>query len=1347
MGNTMKTTGWSRGFARALAILAVSALAGTASLSSLAYTVTITPVPAGGYVTSNPVGIYCGTGGSNCTSTNIPFTTPVNLTAHPDAGCSFVQWSVAGSGTSTANPLSFPMPNQNVSGSATFQCAPNFTSAAIATFQTGIAGSFNVTASGVPSPTFSVTSGSLPGGVSLASDGTLSGTPNAGTGGQHSVTITAANGVSPPATQGFTLTVNQPPALPLGGATLAFPVGEAGAFTSTASGFPVPTVTLVAGALPFGVTLSTDGTFSGTPAAGTAGTYFVTIKASNGIAPDATTFHNLMATQAPGLIPMTSQNFEGLGQGFVGPAGAFTTNYLPSGANIAVGPNHVVQVVNAGMVIFDKAGTALAGPMTIRNLWGGNPSACSSRNDGQSIAQYDRAADRWVVTHTAIVPPTTFTVCIAVSQTPDPTGAYHLYPLAFSQGIDQPVLAVWPDAYYLAFDAYSNDYQTYQGAKACALDRNRMLQGQAATPQCFDTGNAHHGLLPSDLDGTTPPPAGSPNYVMALGTEPNTLALWAFHVDWTTPANSTFTGPTTIATQSFTLPCGGDTTLCIPQEGTTNLLDSRGDRLLYRLAYRNFGDHEAIVASHVVTAGTSVGMRWYELRAPGTAPSIFQQGTHAPDAHHRFGGSAAMDWMGTLAIGYSVSSATMSPQIRYAARLASDSAGALSQGEATVFAGGGSQSGNRRWGHITSMRLDPADDCTFWYTAQYMPYDALLAWRTRIASFKLATCIPATTTKLVSSPNPSVYGQNYSVTATVAGRSPTGTVTFRMGSSVIATKTLVSGSASQAVTSYAVGTFPFTATYSGDSANGGSVSPTLSHVVNKASATVSIVSHTPDPSAVGAAVTVGVSVNLVAPGSGPVTGTVTVSDGTANCTITLPATSCTLTPLSAGAKMINASYWGDSHVNAATASGVPHTVVRSDQSITFGTPPIVTVGGTGSVSATATSGLPVAYSTASPTCSVHAASGLVTGISTGSCTIAANQAGNGNYYPAPQVTQVITIQPGFVLTVSKSGAGTVISSPAGIDCGATCSSSFNAAASVALTASASAGSFFAGWGGACSGIGACNVTMDATKSVTATFKLNTTIPRLANIATRMQVLTGADVLIGGFIIGGSQAKTVVVRARGPSLTAAGVPGALQNPLLQLFSGQTQIGVNDDWQQATNAGTVLSSGFAPADARESAILTTLGPGAYTAIVSGAGGTTGVGIVEVFEVDLPEVPLINIATRGQVLTGADVMIGGFIIQGDSPQTVIVRARGPSLTALGVPGALQNPLLQLFSGQTQIAVNDDWQTDTNAVQIQTRGFAPSDARESAILVTLSPGAYTAIVTGAGSTTGVGIIEVFAQ
>ena len=283
---------------------------------------------------------------------------------------------------------------------------------------------------------------------------------------------------------------------------------------------------------------------------------------------------------------------------------------------------------------------------------------------------------------------------------------------------------------------------------------------------------------------------------------------------------------------------------------------------------------------------------------------------------------------------------------------------------------------------------------------------------------------------------------------------------------------------------------------------------------------------------------------------------------------------------------------------------------------------------------------------------------------------------------------------------------------------------------------------------------AANLVMGAAGSISRSFTSfvsgaaidATAFPRLANISTRMQVLTGNDVLIGGFIIGGSAPKTVVVRARGPSLVPFGIANALANPTLQLLSGATVIATNDDWGQATNAAAIQSSGFAPTNAQESAVLVTLAPGAYTAIVAGAGGTSGVGIVEVFEVDRLDMPLINIATRGQVLTGNDVMIGGFVIQGTRPQTVLVRARGPSLAAAGVANPLANPVLQLFAGATPIATNDNWQSATNQAAISASGFAPGNTLEAAILVTLQPGAYTAIVTGSGGGTGVGIVEVFA-
>ena len=335
------------------------------------------------------------------------------------------------------------------------------------------------------------------------------------------------------------------------------------------------------------------------------------------------------------------------------------------------------------------------------------------------------------------------------------------------------------------------------------------------------------------------------------------------------------------------------------------------------------------------------------------------------------------------------------------------------------------------------------------------------------------------------------------------------------------------------------------------------------------------------------------------------------------------------------------------------------------------------------------------------------------------------------------------------LTVTRlgDGAGRVTSGESLIDCGSACSASANAGTTVVLAAAAADGSHFEGWGGACTGTGACIVTLDVAKTVTATFRLNSCIPRLGNIATRMQVRTGSDVMIGGFIVGGTQPKTVVVRARGPSLAAFGITGALADPLLQLFSGATVIGTNNDWGEASNAAALQATGYAPSHPREAALLVTLAPGAYTAIVSGVAGGTGVGIVEIFEVDHPETPLANISTRGQVLTGNDMMIGGFVIQGDRPQTVLVRARGPSLAEFGIAQPLSDPELQVYSGQNVIAANGDWQSSPDAAAIISRGFAPTDSRESVILITLPPGAYTAIVSGKNGATGVGLIEVFAQ
>jgi hypothetical protein len=256
--------------------------------------------------------------------------------------------------------------------------------------------------------------------------------------------------------------------------------------------------------------------------------------------------------------------------------------------------------------------------------------------------------------------------------------------------------------------------------------------------------------------------------------------------------------------------------------------------------------------------------------------------------------------------------------------------------------------------------------------------------------------------------------------------------------------------------------------------------------------------------------------------------------------------------------------------------------------------------------------------------------------------------------------------------------------------------------------------------------------------------------RLSNLSTRMQVLTGNDVMITGFVISGTASKTVAIVGTGPSLAAYGITTPLANPTLTLVrsSDQVVIATNDDWPSSATAVAMAASGFAPTNPLEAGIYATLPPGAYTAILSGAGGGTGIGVAAVYEVDRPEAPLVNISTRGQVRTGNDVMIGGFVIQGTEAKTVAIVGTGPSLAAYGIANPLANPTITLVrtSDQSVVATNDNWGSAANAAQIQSSGFAPSNALESAMLVTLPPGAYTAIMSGAGGTTGTGVVAVYA-
>ncbi|MEO7724960.1 MAG: peptidylprolyl isomerase [Chthoniobacterales bacterium] len=286
--------------------------------------------------------------------------------------------------------------------------------------------------------------------------------------------------------------------------------------------------------------------------------------------------------------------------------------------------------------------------------------------------------------------------------------------------------------------------------------------------------------------------------------------------------------------------------------------------------------------------------------------------------------------------------------------------------------------------------------------------------------------------------------------------------------------------------------------------------------------------------------------------------------------------------------------------------------------------------------------------------------------------------------------------------------------------------------------------------------GTANITVTATDANGATasqvFAVNVTSTpvRAANISTRLQVGAGDDALIGGFIISGTASKRVIVRAIGPSL--AGVPNALANPTLELRDGTgALIASNDQWEFATNKRDIMNSGLVPSDPNESAILTTIpatsSGSAYTAIVRSVTGTAGIGLVEVYDLDAgPGASLLNISTRGNVETGDNVMIGGFIVAGNGSQQVLVRAIGPSLAAQGVANPLSDPTLTLYDAQgTELDFNDNWQDNPAAAEIEATTIPPNDPKEAALLPTLAPGGYTAIVRGAGSATGTGLVEVY--
>jgi hypothetical protein len=455
-----------------------------------------------------------------------------------------------------------------------------------------------------------------------------------------------------------------------------------------------------------------------------------------------------------------------------------------------VGPNHYVEMVNLAFAVYDKTGNLLLGPVDTGTLWAGFAIEDCTDPSGDPIVLYDQTTDRWILSQFTTRGPLYYD-CVAISQTGDPTGAYYRYAFVTQPDPDLPGGTFFPD--YPKYGVWSNSYilttrdfgdVDEYGISVYALEKNKMIAGnpKARAVQFFLDSNIvplnliGDGLLPPDLDGNRRPIDGAAAPIVGTqddnapyGATFDALNIWELKVQWKAKpvASLALAAQLPVASFDSIFPCGPSRG-CIPQPGITNpdqWLDvlSYRQRPTWRLAYRNFGTYEALVTNQSVEAAPGVaGVRWYEIRRAGGAYSVYQQGTYAPpDGVNRWMGSAAMDWQGNIALGYSVSNGVdVYPGIRYTGRLAGDALGQMTLGEGVIINGTGVQTTtNSRWGDYTSLNVDPTDDCTFWYVNEYYEVSGLplplpppplpapgttAPWQTRIASFTLPGCTPRT---------------------------------------------------------------------------------------------------------------------------------------------------------------------------------------------------------------------------------------------------------------------------------------------------------------------------------------------------------------------------------------------------------------------------------------------------------------------------------------------------------------------------------------------------------------------------------------------------------------------------
>jgi len=472
---------------------------------------------------------------------------------------------------------------------------------------------------------------------------------------------------------------------------------------------------------------------------------------------------------------------------------------------------------------FRTTGVVLYGPVRANNVFKGFGGNCEARSSGDVVVRYDQLADRWLLVmplfsrgpqrpdQVAPAPvgqpqvsvpgvanqpgpaamlfqppppdpgaPTQsgqrgraggeavsqpqpsgpYSMCYAISATPDPLGPYYRYEFLRPLFPDYPRPAVWPDGYYVPTSTSDDRISPTVATEkhACVVDRQKMLKGQPASEQCVIIHDVNF-LNNADLDGKALPPAGAPNIMMAAGgrqldnvLEDSLINVWQFHVDWKDPAHTTVTGPTPIAVAPYHYLCGGQLTYCVPQPGSELRLDAQGDKIMARLVYRRVNGHESIVAAHSVdTAGSGGGVRWYEFRVDAEprknrSVSLYQQGTYAPGGFYRWLASPAIDRFGNIGIGYSFGGSPNFAGQRFAARRPGNRSGRLELREVVLVEGAAADGGpgtgrprTQRWEDYTQTAIDPSDDCTIWYVGDYVKKEAT-SYTSRIGAFRLPGC-------------------------------------------------------------------------------------------------------------------------------------------------------------------------------------------------------------------------------------------------------------------------------------------------------------------------------------------------------------------------------------------------------------------------------------------------------------------------------------------------------------------------------------------------------------------------------------------------------------------------------